>query len=181
MEKLNLNLDSELGIMEKYNISSNEWLFIKLLFLAKEEYFPDYMYRFLSLPLEIRGDLIELLQNLQNKGIVLKSYKIPKKGERFYPENVEFNKAFINTYFRASFVMGEELWNLYPMETVINGVSYSLKNIAKKYNSIEDFFAFYGKSIKYNPDKHKEVIDLLSWAINNTNFINFGISFYKSS
>ena len=33
-------------------------------------------------------DLRKLLQSLQNKGIILKSYKIPNKGEQFDPENV---------------------------------------------------------------------------------------------
>lgn len=175
MEKLSLTIENELAIIEKYLITPQEWFVIRLLFLASEDSFPEFMRRFLTLPIEARGDVRTTLVNLQEKGIILKSYKIPKSGQPFYPEEVPFNKAFINTYFRCSFEMGEELWREYPDNIIINDRLYSLKNIAKKYNSPEDFFAAYGKIIKNKPEKHQQIIELLKWAKEHTNFINFNI------
>lgn len=175
MEKLSLTIDNELALMEKYQISPNEWFLIKLLFLANEEYFPEYIFRFLAIPAEMRGDVREMLISLQEKGVILKSYKIPKKGEKFYAEDVEFNKAFLKTYFRASYEMGEELWQVYPDNTIINGVPYTLKNVGKKYNSIEDMFRAYGKAISYNEEKHRHIMELLKWALENTSYICFNI------
>lgn len=175
MEKLSLTIDNELALMEKYQISPNEWFLIKLLFLANEEYFPEYIFRFLAIPAEMRGDVREQLVSLQDKGIILKSYKIPQRGEQFYPEDVEFNKAFLRTYFKSSYELGEELWNEYPFSTTINGVPYTLKNIAKKYDSIEDFFRAYGKAIHYDETKHKHIIELLKWARDNTSYVCFNI------
>ena len=50
----------------------------------------------------------------------------------------------------------------------------SLKNIAKKYNTLDEFFFAYSSAIKHNPDLHKEVLDLLKWGIEN-NQIRYGI------
>ena len=84
--KANLNIEEELNIMEKYKLSPNELFTIRVLLLAKEEYNEEYLFRFLSIPEPMRGDLRSTLVSLQDKGIILKSYKIPNKGEQFYPE-----------------------------------------------------------------------------------------------
>lgn len=174
--KANLNIDEELNIMEKYQLSPNELFTIRILLLAKEEYNEEYLFRFLSIPEPMRGDLRSTLVSLQEKGVVLKSYKIPNKGDQFYPEEVEFNKAFLKNFFRASYEMGSELFEEYPAFTNISGVTYGLRNIAKKFDSLEDFFRFYGKTIRHNPETHNKIMNLLKWAKENTNFINFGIT-----
>lgn len=175
MDKLSLTIDNELAILEKYQISPNELFTIRILLLAKEEYNPEYVFRFLAIPEEMRGDLRSTLISLQNKGIILKSYKIPNKGEQFYPEQVDFAVNFLKTFYRASFDMGKELFEAYPAFTNINGVTYGLRNIARKFDSLEDFFRFYGKSIRHNPAEHEHILECLNWALENTNFINFGI------
>jgi hypothetical protein len=38
---------------------------------------------------------------------------------------------------------------------------YPLKNIAKKYNTLDEFFFAYSSAIKHNPETHKEVMKLL--------------------
>ena len=173
--KTDLIIDEELNIMEKFQISPNELFTIKTLLWAKEEYFEEYLFRFLSMPEPLRGDLRQTLLDLQNKGIILKSYKVPNKGEKFLPEEVEFSKAFLKSFFRASYEMGSELFEAYPAFTNINGITYGLRNIAKKFDSLEDFFRYYGKTIRHNPETHNKVMELLNWAKDNTNFINFGI------
>lgn len=174
--KANLNIDEELNILEKYQLSPNELFTIRILLLAREEYNEEYLFRFLSIPEPMRGDLRSTLVSLQDKGVILKSYKIPNKGEQFYPEEVDFNKAFLKNFFRASYEMGSELFEEYPAFTNIGGVTYGLRNIAKKFDSLEDFFRFYGKAIRHNPETHAHIMELLKWAKENTNFINFGIT-----
>lgn len=175
MPKLNLTIECELALLEKYQLSPNEIFTIRILLLAKEDYNPEYIYRFLAIPEEMRGSLRDTLVSLQNKGVILKSYKIPEKGATFNPDNVEFSVNFMKNFYKSSMDMGKELFDLYPMFTDIKGVTYPLRNIAKKFDSIEDFFRFYAKSIKHSPEEHAHIIDGLNWAINNTNFINFGI------
>lgn len=174
--KANLNIDEELNIMEKYQLSPNEIFVIRVLLLATEEETEEYLFRFLSIPESMRGDLRSILVSLQDKGVILKSYKIPNKGEQFYPEEIGFNKAFLKNFYKASYELGIELFEEYPAFTNINGVTYGLRNIAKKFDSLEDFFRFYGKTIKYNPETHTHIMELLKWAKDNTNFINFGIT-----
>lgn len=51
---------------------------------------------------------------------------------------------------------------------------YSLKNISKKFYSLDEFYFYYSASIGHNPEKHKEVMEILRWA-KEKNLINFGI------
>ena len=50
-----------------------------------------------------------------------------------------------------------------------------LTNFAKYFSSIDDLFFAYGKAIKFNPEVHEEVMELLDWAIEN-HLISNGIS-----
>ena len=59
----------------------------------------------------------------------------------------------------------------------INGALFSARGIAKKFNSPEDFFRYYGKAIGWNIDKHNKIIELLKWEQNNdVHFINMSIA-----
>ena len=109
--------------------------------------------------------------SLQNKGIILKSFKIPKEGQKLDLEDIPFNQNFKKQYFRASFEMGEELFNTYPQFLTINGVVYNARRISKKFDSLEDAYLKYAKSIKNDPNIHLEVLELIKWGIeNNYNF-----------
>lgn len=167
LKNLFLTIDEELVLLEKYQLSPNELFTIRMLLLAKEEYAEEYMFRFLAIPEEMRGDVRETLISLQGKGVILKSYKIPKKGEVFCPEDVPFNQAFLRNFFRASFEMGKELYDSYPPETIVNGISYKLRRISKKFYSMEDAYRAYGKAINWNPERHQEVLKLVNWGANN--------------
>ena len=127
------------------------------------------------LPESARGDVIELLQSLQNKGVILKSYKIPKKGEQFYPIEVEFNKNVVKNIYKSAYVMGEELFSAYPQFAVINGTSVGIKSISKKFDSPEDFFRAYGKTIKWNNEVHNNILELIKWGKEN-NVINYTLA-----
>ena len=174
MSKFNLNLTEELGIMEKYNLCPNEVFLIRVLLLAKDENNSDYLVRYAQL--DARKSIRETLIELQNKSIILKSYKNPPKGTPFDPNTVEFNQNVLKTFYNASFDMGIELFETYPMFTTINGCTVSLRGISKKFDSLEDFYKFYGKSIKWNPEIHANIINLLNWAKENTQFINMSLA-----
>lgn len=162
--------------MEKYHLTPNEIFFTRILLLAKESYAENYITRFMSLPIEVRGSLIEILISLQNKGIILKSYKIPKKGECFDMNLVPINQNVDKTFHKAAFDLGIDLFQTYPMFGNINGVTVSLRGITKKFDSLEDFYRYYGKAIKWNPKVHNEIIELVNWAKENTNYLNMSIA-----
>ena len=141
----------------------------------QEGYPEDYLLRYLKLP--EKEDFRTTLVNLQNKGIILKSYEIPKKGETFDPEEIQINKAFFKTVYRSGFDLGKELFDTYPMFTNIEGKVVGLRGISKKFDSLEDFYRFYGKAIKWDPKIHQRIIDLLNWEQNNNiGYINFSIA-----
>ena len=164
MKTFEFTIENELVLLEKYGLTAEELFVIKLLFLAVEENQTSYLVKYLSVNREIFRDV---LHSLQNKGVILKSYKIPEKGEKFDPTEIEYNKNFVKNIFKCSFEMGNELFAHYPQFTIINGQTVPLRSVSKKYDSLEDAFFAYGKAIRFNEEAHNEVIRLVDWAKEN--------------
>lgn len=164
MEKLELNFNNQLVLLEKYEITPTELFAINLIVLAQEEGEEDYLFKFASLEhIELRDILI----SLRDKGLILKEYKVPNKGDTFNYEDIPLNKNFLKTFYKASFKMGQELFEIYPQFTIVNNQQYKLRRVSKKYNSLEDAFRTYGKYIRWNPEKHQEVLELVQWGVDN--------------
>lgn len=160
-----LTLDNELCLLEKYKLEPTELFTVKVILLAQQDGEYEWLQRFAQIV-----KLREVLKNLQEKGIILKSWKMPKEGSTLQVEDIPFNQNFQKQFFRASFEMGEELFNTYPQFLVVNGMSYNARRISKKYNDLEDAFAKYGKAIKNNPDIHNQIIADIKWAIEDGNY-----------
>lgn len=158
-----LNLENELCLLEKYKLEPTELFAVKMILLAKEDGKYEYLQRFAQ-----TVKLRDILISLQNKGIILKSWKLPKEGSALEIEEIPFNQNFQKQYFRASFEIGEELFNVYPQSTIVNGLVYNLKRVSKHFDSLEDAFFKYAKYINNSPDMHSEVIELVNWGINNS-------------
>ena len=105
-----------------------------------------------------------MLVKLQEKGIILQSYKIPNEGEEFIPYDISINKNFIKNLYKCSFELGKELFEEYPQFNTINGSLVSLRGISKHFNSLEEAYFKYGKYIKWSPEKHNEIIELVKWG-----------------
>lgn len=169
-------IDEEIAIMTKYKLSPNELFVIKSILLLQEGYEENYLGKFLQIDEKDRGDFRSIILSLQDKGVILKSYKVPNKGENFNPLEIPVNKGFFTNICRSSFELGKELFENYPMFCTINGALVSIRGVSKKFNSLEDFFRFYGKTIRWNVEKHKQIIDLLKWEKeHDVHFINFSL------
>lgn len=166
----NLQLDNELLILEKYKLTPNELFLIKTLLIFEDD--KQLIYRFLPLCKELGIDPRSLLVSLQSKGIITKAYTIPGKGEVLKPEEITFNQNFIKTFYKASFELGKELFDTYPQFCMIDGVMIAIRSVSKKFDSLEDFFRFYGKTISYNPELHNHIIESIIWAKENTTILN---------
>ena len=161
MKYLNHDLNTELILMNQYKLNPNELMCIKVILLAQDgEY--EYLQNFAQV-----CQLRLLLTTLQSKGIILKSYKLPKEGSSFIPEDVQFNQNFLKKYYRSAYEMGEELFYTYPQSCVVNNQVFNLRSVSHKFDSLEDAFAKYAKQIKNNPDIHKEILDNIRWGIEN--------------
>ena len=169
-------------MMEKYHLTAEESLVIELLFLASiEEGHSEYLVKYFTIQID-RTELRDILISLQDKGIIVKSYKIPSKGQKFDPEAVEFNKNFLHNYRKFSGELGQEFFKEYPSIAIINGNEAPLKNYAKKFNSEEDFYFHYGKAIGWKLENHLEVIELIKWAKdNNCTLLNMNIADFTIS
>lgn len=158
------SIETELTLMEQYNLNPSELFTIKTILLAQDgEY--EYLRRYVSV---LNGSFRTFLKSLQDKGIIIQSYKIPKEGNQFIPEDVQFNKNFLKKYYRSGFEMGYELFETYPQSTIVNGQYFNLRSISHKFDSLEDAFSKYGKYIKNNPEKHLEILSLIEWGKENS-------------
>ena len=172
MHQLEMSIDREIEFMIKYQLTADELFLIKLIFYAQEEH-PEYLSMFFSQN-QLGYEIIDLLHSLQDKGMINKSYKIPEKGSVFNPRDVELNKRALDSLLQHSQDMGMELFNEYPPFIIINGKTFSLRNIAKNYKSFDDFCWDYGKNIKFNQEKHNQILELVKYGKEN-NLINSGI------
>ena len=160
------DIDNELIFLEKYNLTPTELMTIRTILLAQDNQ-EDYLFKFNNILTKTDVKFIDILISLQNKQIITKAYKIPNEGESFEFEDVTFNKSIVRAFYRASFELGKELFNVYPQTTIVNGVIYALRRVSKKFNSLEDAFRVYGKTIRWDEELHNEIIELVKWGIDN--------------
>ena len=160
------DIDNELIFLEKYNLTPTELMTIRTILLAQDNQ-EDYLFKFNNILTKTDIKFRDILISLQNKQIITKAYKIPNEGESFEFEDVTFNKSIVKAFYRASFELGKELFNVYPQTTIVNGVIYALRRVSKKFNSLEDAFRVYGKTIRWNEELHNEIIELVKWGIDN--------------
>lgn len=163
--RLTLALDDEVAILAKYRLTSSELFFIRVLLILQdennEELFSSYINTFKAAGLTLRDMLI----SLQEKGVILQSYHIPEQGQSFDPYGIQINKNFIKNLYKCSFELGKELFEEYPQfNTLSNGATVSLRGVSKHFDSLEEAYFRYGKNIRWNLDKHKEIIELVKWA-----------------
>lgn len=165
-----MELNTIINIINKYNLSADELLLIYLTFISQSEngngriYF-EHWYNGTG-----KSKLLQLFNSLKEKGIIKKNYN----PEEYDPDEIEFNKTFIKQYFKYTGELGKELYDNYPSFITINNKVYSLKNISKKFISLDEFYFYYSSTIGHNIDKHNEIMDLLKWGKEN-DLIRIGI------
>lgn len=162
--------------MERYGLTANELFVIRLILLACESEGTHYLSQYLSQNVNNKAFLRECLHSIRDKHVIIQEYHIPEEGENFFPREVKFSQNFIKNLYKAANTMGKELFDAYPYFAYINGVYTPIRTVTKHFNSQEDAFWFYGKSIKHNPELHNHILELLKWAIDNTQMINCSFS-----
>lgn len=175
-------MDKELEILEKFSLDANEWYLIRCLFLSKYEGLNNYLIHFVTKSLP-KGALRQMLVTLKEKRILSKKYKVPKEGEQFIVKDLEFHEPFLNKYFKTSNEMGRELFDAYPSYLVMNdGTFLPARNLVSKvvFKDQNAFFIFYCKQIKYNIQKHEQIMKALEFAKSN-DLIRSGIVEYVVS
>lgn len=162
--KLTLNLEEEVSILDRYRLTPTELFLIRVLLILQddnnEELFCNYIRTLKTAGISLRNNLI----SLQDKSIILKTCKIPEEGQEFDPYSLQINKNFIKNLYKCSFELGKELFDEYPPVATINNSYVSLRGVSKHFDSLEDAFIKYGKSIKWNPEIHSEIIELIKIA-----------------
>lgn len=139
-------------------------MLIRTLLILQDESNADLFKSYIEILYKCGVKVRECLISLQDKGIILKSYKIPNEGEAFDPYEIPFNKNFIKTLYKCSFELGKELFMEYPQTTIINGCMVTLRGVSKHFNSLEDCYFKYGKSINWSIERHNHIIELVRWA-----------------
>lgn len=176
LKKFNYSIDDDISFQEKYQITPDELFILKILLLLQEdEQDLEYFQRFIQIP-DNKRSFRNNLQVLQGKGLILKTYKIPEQGQPFNPYDIPINKVLVKNMHKASFDLGQELFDVYPKYGLINGGMVPLHGVSKRFGSREDFYRFYSKVINWNPETHKKIIDLIKWEQDNSiGFLNMTI------
>ena len=175
MTNLTLTIGDELLILNKYRITPNELMFVRTLLILQEDTNEELFKACIEILHDSNVQIRDLITELQRKGIILKSFKVPNTGEAFDPYSIPINKPFLKTLFKSSFEIGKELFEVYPQFGNINGCIVPLRTVAKKFDSLEDCYSRYGKEIKWNPELHTNIIELVKWAKDN-NILNCSLA-----
>lgn len=160
----NLELKQQLLFCEKYCINPNELLLLEIILIAQEDDEPEIVREYFSSRVRARGFTTELLVGLRDAGVINKTYKIPEKGSIFNPLDVSLNKTKVKDFYKCSFDLGRELWETYPLFGIVNNTQVGLRGVSKKFDTIEDFYRFYGRTIRWKPEVHNQIIELVKWA-----------------
>lgn len=164
MKHLTLTLEEEVCLLDKYGLTPNELLIVRLLLILQNDNEEELFQKLMTAIKHSGISLREVLEQLQKKEIILKQYKIPNSGDKFDPYSIPINKNFTKNLYKSSFELGKELFDTYPQFGNINGSVIPLRTVAKKFDSLEQAYFKYGKSIGFNPEKHNEIIELVDWA-----------------
>ncbi len=121
MKHLTLTLEEEVCLLDKYGLTPNELLVVRILLILQDDNAEDLFQKLMVTLRHVNLPLREVLNQLQKKEIILKSYKIPNSGEKFDPYAIPINKNFIKALYKSSFEMGKELFDSYPQFGNING------------------------------------------------------------
>ena len=149
--------------MSEFNLTADEVLLIWLtLYAQDEEKHPEFFERWWN---DCRGKekLRDLFESLKEKSVIKKNYN----PSTYVPNDIEFNKHFLKKYYKISGELGKELFDNYEPFIQINGKMASLRNISKRFYSLEEFYFAYSSAIGHDPEKHKEVMEILQWARDN--------------
>ena len=121
MKHLTLTLEEEVCLLDKYGLTPNELLIVRVLLILQDDNEEELFQKLMVTLKHINLPLREVLAELQKKEVILKSYKIPNYGEKFDPHAIPINKNFIKALYKSSFEMGKELFDSYPQFGTING------------------------------------------------------------
>lgn len=165
MKNLQPSLKDELALLEKYRLTPTELMFIRTLLIYQNDGNEEYFGAFCAILHSCDVSIMKVVVSLQKKGVILKSYKI-KEGS-FNPMDIPVNKNFTKQLYRCSYEMGKELYDNYPQFTTINGASVAIRAVAKKFDSLEDAYFRYGKEIRWDPELHNHIIELVKWGKSN--------------
>ena len=163
-----LSIDKELLIINEFKLTTEEVLFLKLAFLAKEN---NYMFDTetknfrLFLDQILQTSLNEILISLYTKGIITKDSYLDK--EDISTDTLTFTKTFMKRYEQCDYTFGKDLFEKYPSIIYIDGKRCNAKNITRYYSDLDQFYFTYCKKIKYSKKKHLAIMELLQWGIDN--------------
>ena len=173
-------MNSELSLKEEINIYINngltpsELFILRLLFLAQDGDLT-LINNYISNADNGKEVFKVVLKSLQNKGIILASFKMPKEGEALRFTDIPINKNFVKRFIKESNQIGKEFFDAYPPFIFINGRKASIKNITKAgLFSIDEFCFFYGRQLKLSSIKHERVMEALEYGKEH-NLINYSI------
>lgn len=174
MQQFELSLKEEINIYINSGLTPTELFIVRMLFLAVDGE-PDMLINYLSNVSNGKELFRQVLESLQNKKVILASFKLPREGEVLNYKNIPFNKNFLKMYVRESNEMGKELFDAYPPFININGKLCSIKNFTRAgLFTFDEFCLYYAKAIKSAGITHDRVMEALEFGKEN-NLINYSI------
>jgi hypothetical protein len=116
VKQFELSIDREIKYMIKYQLTADELFVLRLIFYAQEGH-GEYISTFFS-ECQLGSSLRSILNSLQAKGIINKSYSIPEEGTVFKADDVDLNKNAVNQFLQHLIILQIKLVLHYSMYNI---------------------------------------------------------------
>ena len=166
-----MTLKTILNLESKYKLTADEIQLIYMTFLGQEENggHTEYLKQWLE-QCDGQVKLKPLFESLKEKGVIKKNYS----PEKFIPDEIEFDPKFLKNWIKQTGELGHELYHEYPSHILIDGKRCCLKNFARRFANLDEFYFYYSTTIKHSIETHKKVMEMLKYGKEH-NLIHFGI------
>lgn len=153
------NVKKFIDLLIKFEINANQLLFLTI--VHKQDYAPLYKY-----VTEGSGFKPEDIDSLVDKGLVI---NLNEKDDYYLDSFICTDKFITGLYYEDEEIAASEFWDTYPRMLYIEGKRFAARNTDK-----DKFFEDYNKEIDMRVDKHKKIMECLSYAVKNK-LVNMGI------
>jgi len=151
-----MTIEKQLDIMCKLGIQAEDYFLIEILHISHEYNQMALAYKYF----EFSDGKIHINYGRLNKLTELGILEPFDSSGPFFYESLQLTKKFKSKFFIEALIHGQELWDAFPIERSyrIDGRALLTRKIGKEFASLEDFFLWYGKQIRFSLPIHREVM-----------------------
>lgn len=158
------DIDKFIDFLMEHRITSDQYLYLMLYAIEKDA----TRYRYIE---KVRGLTVKQVEDLVKRGYLINN----NEPNQYYHDQITITPWARNIMLSDVALFAEEFWEAYPLFIWVDGKKFAARNMDR-----DEFIGKYMNRIGSSEKKHKEVMEVLHYAVSN-NLINVGIKKFVGS